>query len=256
MTLRFSTFAIVCPLVFLAGLVDSIGGGGGLISIPAYLLAGVPAHLAVGTNKLSSSLGTAVAASRYTRKKLVVWKAALPSAAAALVGSYAGANLSMLVSEKVISILVFIIVPAASLVVFDKKLFKERELNPPAGSRVIAVCSISALLIGAYDGFYGPGTGTFLIIAFNAIARLRMDTSNANAKIVNLTSNIVSLCVFLTSGQVIVALGLAAAACNMIGNYIGAGLAVKNGSRIVKPVIAAVLGLLLVRLVLESTGVI
>ena len=106
---------------------------------------------------------------------------------------------------------------------------------------------LSAFLIGVYDGFYGPGTGTFLIIAFTVFAHLGVGIANAQAKIINLTTNLTSLVIFLLNGQVLVPLGMAAAACNMLGNYIGSGLVLTRGSKIVRPIILGVLALLLLK---------
>ena len=109
---------------------------------------------------------------------------------------------------------------------------------------------LSALFIGAYDGFYGPGTGTFLIIAFTVFARMSVSSANAQAKVINLTSNITSLAVFLLNGQVVFLLGLAGACCNMAGNYLGSGLTLSRGTRIVRPVILAVLLLLFLKIII------
>ena len=105
--------------------------------------------------------------------------------------------------------------------------------------------------MGFYDGFYGPGTGTFLIIAFTVFARLGVGASNAQAKVINLTTNLTSLVVFLRGGTVLIPLGLAAAACNMLGNLAGSGLALRKGARITRPLILAVLALLLIKLLTE-----
>ena len=106
---------------------------------------------------------------------------------------------------------------------------------------------VSSFVVGFYDGFYGPGTGTFLIIAFAVFARLNIRTANAQAKVINLTTNITSLTIFLLNGQAVILLGLAAAACNMAGNYVGAGLAMTKGSKITRPVILLVLVLLFLK---------
>ena len=110
------------------------------------------------------------------------------------------------------------------------------------------IAAAVSLVIGVYDGFYGPGTGTFLIISFTVFARMTVGSANAQAKVINLTSNITSLTVFLLNGQVLIPLGLAAAACNMAGNWIGSGLAISKGTRIVRPVILIVLLLLLCKI--------
>ena len=242
------TFLIVCPLLFLAGLIDAIGGGGGLISLPAYLLAGLPAHQAIATNKLSSSCGTCLSAGRFLRKGLISLKLALPSVAAAFAGSSLGARLSLAVSEDAMKYILFGILPAAAFLVLNPRLFRDRGGEAGADRQTVTVCILAALVIGAYDGFYGPGTGTFLIIAFTVFARMSVPAANAQAKVINLTSNVTSLAVFLLNGQVVFLLGLAGAACNMAGNWIGSGLAISKGAKIVRPVIVTVLLLLLIKL--------
>lgn len=242
-------FLIVCPMLFLAGLVDAIGGGGGLISLPAYLLAGLPMHNAIATNKLSSTCGTSLTTVRFIRQGLVNWKIAVPTAVLAILGSSLGANLSMKMNEGIMQNILFIVLPVVAFVVMNPKLFRDREGSGIVlNSRLWVTAIVSAFLIGIYDGFYGPGTGTFLIIAFTVFGRMDMRSANAQAKIINLTTNITSLVIFLTSGQAVILLGLAAAVCNMAGNYVGAGLALKQGSKVTRPVIVLVLALLFLKI--------
>ena len=241
-------FLIICPLLFLAGLVDAIGGGGGLISLPAYLLAGLPVHNAIATNKLSSACGTALTTVRFIREGLVNWKIAIPTIVCAMLGSSLGANLSIRVPESAMEMVLIIVLPVVAFVVLNPKLFHdnaEREIRLDRKLWITAITS--SFLVGMYDGFYGPGTGTFLIIAFTAFARLNIRTANAQAKVINLTTNITSLTIFLLSGQTVILLGLAAAVCNMAGNYVGANLALTRGCKITKPVILLVLGLLFLK---------
>jgi uncharacterized membrane protein YfcA len=249
MTLSIGTFLFVCPLLFLAGLVDAIGGGGGLISLPAYLIAGLPMHQAVATNKLSSTCGTTLATVRFIKSKLVNFKLAVPSVISAIIGSSVGAKLSLMMDEKIMEYILFAVLPLAAFIVLNKKLFKD---NPDAelilNAKTYITAVISALIIGMYDGLYGPGTGTFLIIAFTTFAKISVGSANAQAKVINLTTNITSLIIFILNGQVLFSLGLAAAACNMLGGYIGAGLVINKGSRIVKPTILLVLILLFLKI--------
>ena len=242
------SFLIVCPMLFMAGFVDAIGGGGGLISLPAYLFAGLPVHQAIATNKLSSSCGTCLSTARFLKNGLINLKLALPAVAAAFAGSSVGARLSLSVSEDVMKYVLFIVLPAAAFVVLNRHLFGDGGGEAKADRRTVVICILSALVIGMYDGFYGPGTGTFLIIAFTVLAKMSVPAANAQAKVINLTSNITSLAVFLLNGQVILLLGLAGAACNMAGNWLGSGLAIKRGAKIVRPVILAVLALLLIKI--------
>ena len=249
MTLSPAVFLITCPLVFLAGFVDAIGGGGGLISLPAYLLAGIPVHQAIATNKMSSTCGTALTTVQFIRKGLVNWRLAVPAILAAIVGSSVGANLSMTTEDGIMEKILFVVLPVVAFVVMNPKLFHDnREGQWKLGMKTWITALVSALVVGVYDGFYGPGTGTFLIIAFTVLARMDLRTANAQAKVINLTTNITSLTIFLLNGQVVYLLGLAAAVCNMAGNYLGARLALRQGSRITKPVILLVLLLLFLKI--------
>lgn len=250
MELTLKTFIIVCPFLFIAGLVDAIGGGGGLISLPAYLLAGLPPHAAIATNKLSSTCGTTLATYRFIRNKLVNFKLAIPSVIAAVIGSSIGAHISLLVNERIMVYVLIAILPLSAFLVLNKKLFNDNGSDKVTlNKRTYLTATTAAFIIGGYDGFYGPGTGTFLIIAFTIFAKLNIKMSNAQAKVINLTTNITSLIIFLLNGKVIIPLGIAAALCNMAGGYIGAGLVMQNGSKIVKPSIILVLFLLLLKVV-------
>ena len=248
MTLTPRTFLIVCPLLFLAGLVDAIGGGGGLISLPAYLLAGVPVHQAIATNKMSSTCGTCLTTVQFIRKGLVNWRLALPTIVAAIAGSSLGANASLAMDDGIMEKVLFVVLPVVAFIVLNPRIFHDnREAEILLNRRTLLTAILSSFAVGIYDGFYGPGTGTFLIIAFTVFARLNIRTANAQAKVINLTTNITSLTIFILNGQVVFLLGLAAAVCNMAGNYVGAGLAMTRGSRITRPVILLVLLLLFLK---------
>ena len=245
-------FAIVCPMLFLAGFVDAIGGGGGLISLPAYLFAGLPVHTAIATNKLSSACGTSLATWRFIRRGLINLRLAVPSVIAAVLGSSLGARLSLAVSETVMKYILLAVLPAAAFFVLNRHLFRDEGKHMAAADRrTVTVCIISAFFIGMYDGFYGPGTGTFLIIAFTVFAKMTVGSANAQAKVINLTSNVTSLTVFLLNGQVLIPLGIAGAVCNMAGNWVGSGLAISKGAKIVRPVILLVLALLMAKIIYD-----
>ena len=253
MTLTPFMFLLVCPFLFLAGFVDSIAGGGGLVSMPIYLLAGLPPHTAVATNKLSSKCGTALPTVRFVKNKLINLKLAVPSVIAAVAGSSLGARISVSISETVLRNIIICVLPVAAFFVLNKKMFSgEGKKAAAVTKRTVTVSMISAFLIGVYDGLYGPGTGSFLIIAFTVFAHLTVEAANAQAKAINLTTNVTALVLFLISGKVLVPLGLAAAACNMAGNYVGSGLVMKKGGKVVRPLLLVVLAILFIRLVMES----
>lgn len=125
MNITLHTFLVVCPLVFLAGLVDAIGGGGGLISLPAFLIAGLPPHAAIATNKISSPFGTALATYRFAKAKLINLKLAAPAVVAAICGSFIGAQISLRVPEHILSYVLMVILPVSAFLVLNKKLFND-----------------------------------------------------------------------------------------------------------------------------------
>ena len=165
MNISLHTFLVVCPLVFLAGLVDAIGGGGGLISLPAFLIAGLPPHAAIATNKISSPFGTALATYRFAKAKLINLKLAAPAVVAAICGSFIGAQISLRVPEHILSYVLMVILPVSAFLVLNKKLFNDEGSEEiTLNRRTYLTATIAAFIVGCYDGFYGPGTGTFLII--------------------------------------------------------------------------------------------
>ena len=256
MALSPAHFLIVCPLVFAAGFVDSIAGGGGLISLPAYLISGLPVHASIATNKLSSSMGTCIATARYARSGYIDWKLSIFCVIAALIGSALGANLALLLDDTLFRILMLIILPLTAIYVMRKKdLFSSENKPIPTFSRLAAFASSIAFVIGMYDGFYGPGTGTFLILLLTRFAHMDLKQANGLSKAINLTSNLTSLTVYLFSGQVVMLLGLIAGAFSILGNHLGSRSFFKRGASIARPVILFVLILFFARTVLEFTSI-
>ena len=245
-----SQFLIVCPLVFLAGLVDSIAGGGGLISLPAYLAAGIPPHLALGTNKMGSSLGTVVSTARFAKSGYIRWKLSLGAAAFAIAGSIVGSNLSLLASEKLLRAMMLVALPVVAVYVLRNKDLGDQGGTGTLPEKKVAVISLAAaLIVGTYDGFYGPGTGTFLLLILTGIAKMDLRTASGTTKVINLSSNLAALVTFLINGKVILPLGLAAGVFCIAGHYIGSGLVVKSGRKVVRPVVLVVLMCLFVKIV-------
>lgn len=242
-------FLIVCPLVFLAGLVDSIAGGGGLISLPAYLVAGVPPHMAIGTNKMGSTMGTIVSTVRFAKSGYMKWKLAALAAVCAVAGSAMGAKLSLLASEKLLKgMMLFALPVVAAYVLKNKNIGENREEEALPEKRQLLTAAAAAAVIGCYDGFYGPGTGTFLLLVLTGLAKMEVRTASGTTKVINLSSNIAALIIFLIHGTVLLPLGLAAGIFCIAGHYIGSGLVVKNGLKVVRPVVLVVLFCLFVKI--------
>lgn len=240
----------IYPLLFLAGFVDSIAGGGGLISLSSYLAVGVPPHLALGTNKFSAFLGTGLSAAYFVKKGHVEWRSALYAFAGALVGAAAGAKIALFVDEKTLAAVLLTLLSAVAVFLIFKRDLGAVE-RPPAGWRYTMYAFLVGLGIGAYDGFFGPGTGIFLIMAFTVVTGCSLLTACGNTKIVNFASNIAAVGTFMASGSVDYRLGIPCAACAILGNFVGTRLAIKNGVRIVRPMMLVMVTLLLVKIVVD-----
>jgi len=240
------TIIWLSALVFLGGFVDSIAGGGGLITLPAYVLTGMPIHMALGSNKFSSFFGTAFSVFNFLRNKKVYLKAIPVSVVLAIIGSAFGAYVVLFVSAEVLRIVLIVIVPIVAIFVLVKKDFGKEDKTDTLKTRTILIgAGIAALTIGFYDGFFGPGTGTFLILIFTVLLRFDLVTANGNAKIINLSSNAGSLITFIINGQVAWQLVIIAAIFGIAGNFIGSSLAIRIGAKVIKPVLVAVLIVLL-----------
>jgi uncharacterized membrane protein YfcA len=245
-------YIIVCPLVFLAGFVDAIAGGGGLISLPAFILAGIPVHLAIGTNKMSASMGTAISTYRYAKNGYIKLKLAACSAICALIGSTLGATISLKIDDYYFKILMLVILPIIAFYILHKRDFQDNKyLETTINYKTYIICMLIAFLIGVYDGFYGPGTGTFLMLLLTGIAKLRLNTAAGTTKAINLSSNIAGLLTFIMNGKVLLVLGLIAGLFSIAGNYIGSGYFTKSGAKIVRPVIIVVLTVFFLRILFE-----
>ncbi len=249
--LNWVMYLIVCPLCFLAGCVDAIAGGGGLISLPAYLLAGLPPKLTAGTNKLSASIGCAMATRRFIFDKRVIWRCALPAAALALPGSALGTMLLNSMGDQQILRMLVLILPVVSAVVLLRRGALTPLLTLPEKAAP-ALCAVIGLLIGFYDGLIGPGTGTFLILLFTLVVGMHPVDASGSAKIVNLASNVASLCTQIVNGHVLFALGLPAALFSAMGGALGARLAIRGGEKTVRGVLLAVLALLFLTLAVKA----
>lgn len=239
---------LICVGVFLASFMDAIAGGGGIISVPTYLIAfsGLPANYALGTNKLSSGIGTIFSTARFIKNGYVNWRLFAPSIILALLGSMGGTWLQLHTPDVVLKYLLLAVLPVVAFITLRARSWPDEpgDIDPKKQALIVWA---GALLIGAYDGYYGPGTGTFLMIIFIRLAK--MDTRHAagGVKVINLSSNTGSLITALIAGKVFIGVGLIAAAASIAGHYIGAGLAIKNGSKIVRPAVIVVLILLTIK---------
>ncbi|MBR2674712.1 MAG: TSUP family transporter [Mogibacterium sp.] len=255
MELSLQAFLIVCPLVFLGGFVDAVAGGGGLITVPAYMIAGLPAHFSIATNKLSASMGTTLSTFKLGRAGNIPWKKAVVCIIAAIFGGSLGAKLALMVSDDLFKKIMLVVIPLTALYIMRTKSMDRKEEADEAeeGSQIkyMVLAALIAFSIGVYDGFYGPGTGTFLILLLSGLAHFGLGEANGVSKAINLTTNLSSLVVYLMNGKVVILLGLVAGIFGILGNYIGVRLFMDKGAKAVKPLMITVMIIFFIRIISE-----
>lgn len=234
-----TVFLAAC--VFFAGIVDALAGGGGLITLPAYLAVGLNPALVLGTNKLSSCVGTIVSTVRYHRALKFSIKDFIPVIVSSMVGAWLGARAAILVDPSWIRPMLLMALPVVAYLVWSKKDFGSVDESASLSSaerrrRGVLV----AAPIGAYDGFFGPGTGTFFAIAFARWGKHDLLGATARAKILNLVSNVAALGAFIWAGRVDWKVGLSMSLLSVAGHWVGAHLGVKRGAALIRPVVALV----------------
>ena len=245
--------AFLAACVFFAGVVDALAGGGGLITLPAYLAVGLNPALILGTNKLTSCLGTIVSTWRYHRALKFSIKDFLPVIAASMIGSWFGARAAILIDPKWIRPMLLAALPVVSWLVWSKKDFGalDESRNISAAERERRGILVAAP-IGFYDGIFGPGTGTFFAIAFARWGKHDLLGATARAKILNLVSNIGALGAFMWAGRLHWKVGLSMALLSAAGHWVGSHLGVKRGASLIRPVVALVCAGLFVKVLFDA----
>lgn len=230
------TILFLCLGGFLAAFVDSIAGGGGLISMPVLLMAGLPAHLALGTNKFAGAFGCFSSAYKYSKSgktNIELLKKLIPFT---ILGCLLGVKCVLSISENILNILVFLMILIVALYTYLKKDLGKEDKFENLSKENIKKGIIMAFALGFYDGFFGPGTGTFLTFAFIKIYGFDFLHASANTKILNFTSNFTALILFMFSGQILYKIAIFYAISMVLGGYIGAKVAINKGSQLIKPI--------------------
>ena len=233
-----------------AGFIDAIAGGGGLISVPALLWAGLPPQVALGTNKLQSSCGTLLAVAHYTRAGLIGWRslrlAAMITFIAAALGAWAVAIMDPAVLRRIVPAL---LIGVAIYTMLNRKL-GERPRAARIGMTAFAL--IFGTLLGFYDGFFGPGTGSFWMLACVLTLGQELRAATGTTKALNLASNVAALITFAFAKCLRFDVGFAMIAGQLAGARLGSGLVIAHGSRIIRPLFFAVALALALRLAWQA----
>ena len=234
---------------FFAGAIDAVVGGGGLIQIPALFAVhpGESAATLFGTNKCASIVGTANATWRYARRVVMPWRTILPAALTAFAFSYAGAAAVAWLAKDAVRPLILVLLVLAAVYTLKKKEFGELHQPAHSGRRELVYASILGGVIGFYDGFFGPGTGSFLIFLFVRFFGFDFLHASASAKVVNVATNLAALLDFVPNGHVLPLLAVAMAAANVAGSQAGTWLALRHGSRFVRRVFLVLVAVLIVK---------
>lgn len=230
------TIIFLCVGGFLAAFVDSIAGGGGLISMPVLLIAGLPAHLALGTNKFAGACGCFTSAYRYSKSgktNVELLKKLIPFT---ILGCILGVKCVLSISDAILNMLVFVMILAVAIYTYTKKDLGTEDKFESLTTKNIRLGMFMAFCLGFYDGFFGPGTGTFLAFALIKIYGFDFLHASANTKILNFTSNFTALLLFMFSGQILYKVAIFYAISMMLGGYVGAKVAIKKGSTLIKPI--------------------
>jgi len=227
-------YPVLTTVAVLTGFVDSIAGGGGLIMMPALLFAGVPPINALATNKLQSMFGTATAFANYTRKGLVDWRSNWLSVVLIFVAASAGVIVVQSVDSKALALVIPLLLMAVALYVLVSPRMSDEDAHQRVSAQAYAPIGAA---IGFYDGFFGPGTGSFFTTTLVALRGLGLTRATALTKLFNLTSNIAAVLLFAIGGHMFWLLGLCMAAGAMLGGWIGSHTAMRFGASVIRPLL-------------------
>lgn len=234
---------------FAAGLIDSVAGGGGLILVPSFILAGLPPQVALAQEKIVSTIGTIAAIRNFVKNKCVIWTAVATGIPAGLIGAYIGAEAILYFDTDTIGKIILGMLPIGIIFSFIPKKQRDGD-NKTQVSRGVILFGVptAVFIIGFYDGFFGPGTGSFLIIALHYLLKFDLLAASATSKLFNFASNIGALIAFMLAGNVMYLLAIPLVIMNLLGNHLGSSSAMKYGPKLIQRTISLSLSLLMVSL--------
>src|SRR5919112_1142367 len=244
--------AALAAVSFLAGFVDAIAGGGGLLTVPALLLAGLDPAQAIATNKVQGSFAAASATYTFGRKGLIDWRTAWRFTLIAFVSGVAGALCVRFLPRPVLEALIPVLLIAIALFFASSRKVKDADAH--ARMTPLAFGLTAPVAVGFYDGIFGPGAGSFYMLAFVTLLGYGVVRATAHTKLLNLASNVGSLLLYAATGAVVWPVGIAMAGASLLGAQIGSRLALRLGSRIIRPLLVVVSGLMALRLLLDPAN--
>ena len=246
----------LCPIMFLASFVDAVSGGGGLISLPAYLFTGMTVHNAYACNKVCYNISTAIAALRYYRNGLVDRKVSAVIGGITFLCSLAASRIVLWLPDRPLQFLVLCSMPFVAVLIMSSRKYPEEnrsgELEPKTR---LFFWIMTGLVMGSYDGILGPGSGTLAIILFTKWLKYDLKTASGNAKMVVFSSSLAGSISYILAGKVLWSYALPVLFCGILGGYVGAGMAIKKGARFIRPMMLVIAAVLIIKLFAELLGV-
>ena len=231
----------LCPLLFIAG----------LIALPAYMMCGMPIYYVYGCNKFQCAFGSTIAAWKYFKSGCLDLKVTLISAITAFLSSMLGTRIIFYLKEEQIRSMLMVLLPlTAILVIFMKNAWNYTDTRKSLTVPVALKALLIGMTLGLYDSMYGPGGGTIAMLLFTFLLKYDIRTASGNAKLTLIVSNYTALLSYVLSGNVLYAIAVPCAFCNVLGNYLGAGFAIKNGAKIIRPVMICVVTVLIIKIIL------
>ena len=222
---------------FIAGYIDSIAGGGGMIQVPVLLFSGIPPVFVLATNKTASLAGTLMATIKYASKKKINWKIVSIAIIPCLLASYIGSELVMFLPDEIIQWAILIAIPIAMFMLFKKSTEIKEEKTELSKKNIV----LSTAPIGFYDGLLGPGTGTYLTISMKKFLHIDFLVSTASTKPLNFATNVGSFFAFFFAGKILWTIAIPMGIANILGSYVGSHYAIKGGEEFIKKVLVFVL---------------
>jgi hypothetical protein len=241
---------LVCVFTFIAGFLDAIVGGGGLITIPTLLInfPSLPVPTLFGSNKIASFSGTSLAAYHYSKKIKFNYKILITVGICSAIASFSGARLINYIDVNALKPMIFFILLAIAIYTFLKKDFGNNSQNKQLSeNKIIIIGCLLGLIIGFYDGFFGPGTGSFLVMGFVWLLGFDFLHASAYSKIINCITNLSAIVVFIAAGQFILELAILLAVCNVVGNYLGTKMALKKGNQFIRVIFLLIVSIMILR---------
>ncbi|MGN6165863.1 MAG: sulfite exporter TauE/SafE family protein [Flavisolibacter sp.] len=234
--MNYEIILLLCLVAFCAGFVDAIVGGGGLIQTPAALviLPAYPVASVIGSLKIPSFSGTSLATVQYLKKVRLNWQLVIVTCTIAFFASFAGSQLLTIVSNSFMKPVLLVVLTAVAIYTFTKKDFGQHQEKDHSPKKELSYAIVISLVLGFYDGFIGPGAGSFLILAFVSLLGLDFLHASAHAKLVNLATNLGSITLFLIKGKIMWMVALPMAVSNGVGGAIGANLAIAKGNKFIR----------------------